>query len=346
VPDKQQAWNDLHKLTSDKYSDVRSEAASALGSVFYHVPDKQQAWNDLIILTSDEDSDVRTYANHSLGKVCIFNASKSETEEDYKEELEKAIEFFKKAVLEPNWSNPAQFCLPFYNSFYMVIFKKQESKEVVDKYLAEAKVAVKGSKSKEALFEAVNNLANALKEVQNLENLNLEAKKCELNFYRKYCDHAAELMRYTEEKAPSATRVLIKGFPILDRKLKGLIEEIQNKTKDACKELQGTPNAEIACTIYRKAQKLEISNPEELAQNIEDIAYTLKSQLVDTPKNDYILNKIDLITSEVDLTKKTQILSYVTAYVIGQMLKEKQIPIKIEGNENNVIINSKDSSII
>ena len=48
VPDKQQAWNDLHKLTNDEDSYVRSNAASALGSAFSHVPDKQQAWNDLI----------------------------------------------------------------------------------------------------------------------------------------------------------------------------------------------------------------------------------------------------------------------------------------------------------
>ena len=75
----------------------------------------------------------------------------------------------------------------------------------MDKYLAEAKDAIKGSKSKELLFEAVENLANALKEVQNLENLDLEAIKGELNFYRKYCDHAAELMKDTEEKAPFAT---------------------------------------------------------------------------------------------------------------------------------------------
>lgn len=34
IPDKQQAWDDLHRLTNDKDSDVRSRAASALGSAF------------------------------------------------------------------------------------------------------------------------------------------------------------------------------------------------------------------------------------------------------------------------------------------------------------------------
>ena len=97
-------------------------------------------------------------------------------------------------------SNPAQFCLPFYRSFYTIIFKKQEAKEEVDKYLEEAKNAVEGSKSKEQLFEAVQNLAEALKEVQNFGNLDLPEIKGELNFYRKYCERAAELMKDLKKK--------------------------------------------------------------------------------------------------------------------------------------------------
>ena len=54
--------------------------------------------------------------------------------EDYKKELEKAIEFFEIAAKEsPSWLNPAQFCLPFYRSFHTIIFKKQEAKEEVKK---------------------------------------------------------------------------------------------------------------------------------------------------------------------------------------------------------------------
>lgn len=178
VPDKQQAWEDLHRLTSDEDTLVRRWAAEALGSAFSHVPDKQQAWDDLHRLTSDEDSDVRSYSNYSLARVSIFMASQAETDEDYKKELEKAIEFFEIAAKEAYYFyNPAQFCLPFYRSFHTIIFKKQEAREEVNRYLEEAKSAIKGSESKKLLFEAVQNLAEALKEVHNLENLDLEAKK-------------------------------------------------------------------------------------------------------------------------------------------------------------------------
>ena len=132
--------------------------------------------------------------------------------EDYKKELEQAIKFFEMVAYESSGGiNPAKFCLPFYRSFYAIIFKKQEeAKDEVDKYLAEAKDAVKGSKSKELLFEAVENLAKALEEVQNLGSLDLQGMKCELDSYRKYCEHATELMRDVEETAPFATKTIMK----------------------------------------------------------------------------------------------------------------------------------------
>lgn len=247
VPDKQKAFNDLIKLTNSENSDVRRGAASALGFAYSNVPDKQKLWNILIELSSDQNRNVRNYANHSLGKICIFQASKAEKEIDYKNKLETAIKFFEKASQESEpWSNPSQFCLPFYRSFHTIIFERQEAKEEVNKYLEEAKEAVQGSKNKELLFEAVDTLANAVKQVQNLENMDLEAKKSELSFYREYCDHASELMRNVEGKAPSAAQVIRKGFPILDRNLKELLEGVKKKAKIVCQASQGTPTQEIA----------------------------------------------------------------------------------------------------
>lgn len=88
-------------------------------------------------------------------------ASQAETDEDYKKELEKAIEFFETSAKEASYYNPA--------------------------------------------------LAEALKEVQNLGNMDLSGMKDELNLYRKYCDHAAELMKYTDEKM----RVRYQSQPLL-----------------------------------------------------------------------------------------------------------------------------------
>jgi HEAT repeat protein len=272
VPDKQQAWNDLIKLTNDENRDVRPKAASALGSAFSYVPDKQQAWNDLIKLTNDEDSSVRTSSNHSLGRASIFIASQAESDEDYKKELEKAIKFFEIAANEASYNNPAQFCLPFYRSFYTIIFKKQEAREEVDKYLEKAKAAIKGSESKKQLVESVENLAEALKEVQNLGNLDLSGMKDELNFYRKYCEHAAELMKFTDEKAPFATKALKRGLPILDRNLKELLEEIQKRTEVIREQTKGTQFEELGDELNQNSQFLsQIRDPVGLEKQVNSL---------------------------------------------------------------------------
>jgi HEAT repeat protein len=305
VPDKQQAWNDLHRLISEYKIHVRCIATFSLGSAFSQVPDKQQAWNDLHRLTNDEDSSVRASSNHSLGRVSIFMASHAETEEDYKKYLETAIEFFEKVALESSFKNsynPAQFCLPFYRSFHTIIFKMQEAKEEVNKYLEEAKVAIEGSKSKELLFEAVENLAKALEEVQKLGDIDLQAMKGELNFYRIYCDRVSELMNDTHEKAPYATNVLIKGLPILDRNLKATIEEIQEKAKIACKESKGTEAKEIVCGIYNEIQSVIVDYQLQYIETtkvLEDILSIVKMKIPQIPENKFILSKIEAVDNKV-----------------------------------------------
>ena len=123
------------------------------------MPVKQKAWNELIILSEDEDRHVRAYANHSLGKVSIFKAIKVENEIGYKNELEKAIEFFEKSSTNIFIFNPSTFCLPFYRSFHTIIFKKQEeARKEVDKYLSETKCEVGDSKNKKYFSKLLKTL--------------------------------------------------------------------------------------------------------------------------------------------------------------------------------------------
>lgn len=63
---------------------MRLWAAFALGSAFSQIPDKQQALNDLHRLTNNQDVYVRTSSNHSLGKVALYKAIQVNKEEDYK----------------------------------------------------------------------------------------------------------------------------------------------------------------------------------------------------------------------------------------------------------------------
>ncbi|MBA1340607.1 MAG: hypothetical protein C5S40_00515 [ANME-2 cluster archaeon] len=131
VPDKDVAWKDLHRLTGDEDSDVRQSAAFALGSAFQHVPDKDEAWKDLHRLTRDKDNNVRGSANHSLGKASIFKATVAESEGDFESELNNAIDFFERSSNEATYSNPSSFCLPFYRSFYTLMFEKMRCGDIL-----------------------------------------------------------------------------------------------------------------------------------------------------------------------------------------------------------------------
>ena len=66
IPDKEQARQNLHRLTLDTDRGVRANAASSLGSAFSHIPDKEQAWQDLHRLIEDEDLWIATIAVRSL----------------------------------------------------------------------------------------------------------------------------------------------------------------------------------------------------------------------------------------------------------------------------------------
>lgn len=396
LPNREQAWDDLHRLTNDENISVRSKVASALWSIFSQIPDKQQAWNDLQRLANDQDKDVRVYANHSLGRISIFKASQAEKEEDYKDELETAISFFEKASKESIRFNPSEFCLPFYRSFHTIIFKKEDSQEEIDKYLANAKNAVKGSKSKALLVEALKNLANALKEVQSLEKLDLETKKGELNFYKKYCDHAAELIveaestapsvnqiqnlgkmgleekeeestsymqydesysqycgrtvgliRGSEETAPFAIAAMRKGLPILDRNLKDIIEEIQTKSKIICQASEGTPAKEIIYNVNKGVENWEIGDQEQMKRGIEDLLLVLKTKIPPIPENKEILNNIEKMRYEKDLTKQYEILLNTIQLIPQVHIKEKSAEeIEIPLSENMNFLFKMESGLI
>ncbi len=262
IPDKEQAWNDLHRLTQDVEWSVRFDAAIALGSSFPLIPDKEQAWDDLHRLTQGgEDWDVVAYASYYLGRISIFKAIEAESEKSFGNELKKAIDFFDDSSVWSKHSDPSEFCLPFYRSFYTITFEKQKSEVEVQKYLAAAKRASYSSKSRAQLLEAVENLANALRKAKSLRESNLETIKRDLNAYRWYFDHAVDSINAAAEETPGAARVLRRGLPIIDEQIKEIIREIQEKARAVCKQTRGTPLEELGQETTRYAQELPAQNP-------------------------------------------------------------------------------------
>jgi len=299
VPYKDVAWEDLHRLTGDKDSDVRRGAALALGSAFQHVPDKDETWEDLHRLTGDEHSNVRASSNHSLGRSSIFKATETEDEEGFKSELKNAIEFFERSLKEETYSNPSRFCLPFYRSFYTVTFEKAGAKGEVKRYLAEAKSASEGSKNKETLLEAVENLANALSEAQKVTDF--DATKSDLKTYMQYCNRAADLIGDAAEDAPGAAGILRRRMPIIDERIKEIIREIQEKARAICIETQGTPLEELGLATDRFAQELPTQDPLRLTKSLGSMANSAKVLCELIATDDERRNACELLKNLSDL---------------------------------------------
>ncbi len=338
---RKQAWNDLHRLIQDNINYVRSNTADALGSCYSYIPleHRKQAWDDLHKLTQDKDKDVRITANHSSGRVSIYRSSQAEGDESIKKELETALRFFEKSSKESTYFNPAKFCLPFYRSFYSITFKKEEGEAEVKQYLTEAKSAVEGSISKEKLLEAVENLGNALKEVKKARDL--DAIKSDLNAYRRYCDRACELLDTTEEKAPGASRLIRKGLPIIDERIKGIISEIQEKAKALCTETRGTSFESLGKDLNNAGQNLiNVRDPIGLEKQVQNMLIVLKSICTSMPEEErgdaceFLKNAHDEHYIEDKLSSINMVLSKIPTHIRKAIVMTK---IEIKNSTNTQV---------
>ncbi len=218
---------------------------------------------------------IRVAANYSLGRASIFRSTVADNKENFKRELEEAIQYFE------NSKHLANFCLPFYRSFYTLTFKKENETEAqaeVQQYLSQAKRAVAGEKSKETLLEAVENLAKALWESQRLREKSLDDIMRDLDAYRRYCDRATECLSEVEEDAPGARKVVMKGLPIIDKKIKDVLKEIEEKASRLCETSRKTPLEDATRKTYDSAKGLsEVRSEIEAEIKLNSLITLLKS---------------------------------------------------------------------
>jgi HEAT repeat protein len=341
VPDREQTWTDLIRLTKGKFISVRLSAAPFLGQVFQHVPDKGQAWTDLIRLTKHEDSFVRVFANHSLGNASIFRATEAEREEGFRKELERALEFFERASTETTpFFKPSNFCLLFYRSFYTITFKKQESEAEVRRYLDAAKSLTRGSENKEKLLEAIENLADALKEVYAVRETDFDIMKRDLNAYRRYCDRAADLLGTTEGKAPRATKLIRRGLPIIDQRIKELLDGIDKETTILCDAAGGTEAEEfVNPTCKDIAELIKIRNPIELDKRIKGLIPNLRYLVKNLPERerDFGYDKIESLNNEEYLEDKLSLINEIIVFAIPHISMSEDLE-RVEKKLDDIMI--------
>lgn len=330
VIDKKCATEELLLLLKDQDIYVRRRAATALGSVFADITDKEQAYKDLFELTKDNISDVRVFASYSLGRISIFRATESENEDYYFKELKNAIEFFERSSIESTIFNPAEFCYPFYKSVYSITFEGEDIGGEVNKYLEIAKRVVEASESKKSLLEAIENLEKALREMYKAKENDFDEMKSNLIACQQHCERATDILAKIEKNAPVATKLIRRGLPKIDQQIKDLLIEIQKKAKKGCQQSKGTLNEELACSVNKEVQNWYISNHEQLTKNVDNLVFMLKLKIPLTPKNIIILNEIEKIRNEKDITKQYEKISYIIGLISTEVIMMKKI--EISGN--------------
>lgn len=267
IPDKARAWQDLHRLVDDKDRIVRSETARAMGDAFGLIPDKTQAWQDLDRLTKDDASFVRSRSLHSLGRASIFQATEAENNDSFRANLIQAIDFFERSS-KASMLNPARFCLPFYRTFYYIMFQGREAQYAVDYYMKEAKNAIEQSKNKEILFEAIESLSQALINVQNAKYGNIQDKQLYLETMKGFCDRAAGLISEADDQNPGAAKTLYRGLDIIKQNIKSELGEIE---ANSFRLLEATRHTPFESITTRTADRISELSDIEFGFNVESI---------------------------------------------------------------------------
>jgi len=318
LPDREQGWKVLIRLARDKDSEVRGSAAGAFGSSFALLPDKEAGWKVLIGLAQDQVSGVRMNAYHSLGRASIYRASEASEKNVIRAELEAAVEYFERSSKEKSYFNPARFCLPFYRSYLALTFQGASESEV-QRYLAEAKEAVGSSENRRELFGAVENLAKALEETQDLKKKSKEQIQGDLKAYRWYCDRAAEHMAAAEEKTPGAVRLLRKCNPIIEERIETIIAGIQKTAREICQVTRdsGTKYEAPGARINQEAKSLSSEDPIKAFKGSTRIASILREfcSLLPKGKRGHACEIVDEIESEQDLPSRLSKIELALTYL-------------------------------
>jgi len=101
-PDKKEAWADLHRLTQDEDSVVRQNAAFVIHYVYEKASQKDKLLEWLSNLKEDTSDSVKAISCYSLARIYVYESLKADTEQEFKENYTKAIQFFKEAYIVPD----------------------------------------------------------------------------------------------------------------------------------------------------------------------------------------------------------------------------------------------------
>ncbi len=308
LPDRQRAWDYLVKTAEKGHISID------LSVIFPFVPGKEEALNDLFRLAENSKFGLDREVNCSLGKVFLQKATRAETEKEYREELEKAIQYFEKAgtfqKVDPKFRTamPPRFCHIFFQSFHSIIFHEgNETEDEPGTYLNEMENRMEYRKNrvrnKNYYYSAVGKLANVLGEVQSKKDMQLETMKSELKFCRKYCEEVSELINL-ENLTPQEERLLQKQLPKLDRNSMNILQKIQEEAGISSKKSRGPVTMKLSPRLSEECKKWDMGNIKDMEMSLEKLIYIIESALEKKPKNKEVFTKISQLRKQRGMQEK------------------------------------------
>jgi hypothetical protein len=164
--------------------------------------------------------------------------------------------------------------------------------------------------------------------------------KRDLDFYRRYCDRAADLLDTTEEKAPRATKMIRKGLPIFNQRIKELLAGIDKETTILCDAARGTEAEQFVKPTCKEVQELiKIRNPIELDKRIAGLIPNLRFMVENLPERerDFGFDKIEILDKEDYLEDKLSLLNEIIVFVAPYISLSKDLE-RLENKLDDILI--------
>ncbi|MDP2753352.1 MAG: class I SAM-dependent methyltransferase, partial [Nitrospirota bacterium] len=177
------------------------------------------------------------------GRASMIRAVKAENIEILKNNLERSIKFFENSSKKLDYFQLADFSLPLSRLIYTILFKREEKQKAevdVQRHLEEAKNAAIGSESKEKLLESIKSTLHILKELDKLEEIDLNTMKSDLGTILQYCKDTEERLITAHEKEPHDAELIKKAISIIKDVISKMQEsspELSEKAKNISKQV-------------------------------------------------------------------------------------------------------------
>jgi len=319
MTDKQQAWKDLLVLTKDEDGIVRWRAANALGPTFQYMTDKQQAWKDLMALTKDEHSVVRRRAANALGRAVQHMTDKQQARKDL-----MALTKDK----DRNVRVSANYSLGKISIYRATEAESEERlKEEMDKAIEYFEKSSQESRFINPaefclpFYRSYNAVIFRKEEAEEEIEKNLEEAA-----YRRYCDRTVELLDETEDKSQGAAKLVRRGLPIIDERIKAILVEIQEKTKALCIETKDSPLEDFGKEVNKIGQNLlSVRDPIGLEKSVNILEIALSdicNRMVGIEKGE-ACELLEREKNEHYIEDKLPLMSLILSKVSSQIDKQK-----------------------